>query len=92
MKQNRSSVMPSVRFLLKYVFRNRGLAILCTVCVVLNSLANIAAPYLLRPIINVYIRIHITTLAYSVLNKLLKFFIHILPCGVFLPFFFCKSP
>ena len=35
--------------------RQRVLATLCTVCVVLNSFANIAAPYLLRPIINVYI-------------------------------------
>ena len=55
MKKNNSSVWRAVRFLLKYVFRSRGLTTLCTVCVVLNSLANIAAPYLLRPIINVYI-------------------------------------
>ena len=51
-------VWPCVRFLLRYVFHNRGLAVLCTVCVVLNSLAGIAAPYLLRPIINDYIPNH----------------------------------
>ena len=55
MKKQKSSVWRAVRFLLNYVLRNRMLATLCTACVVLNSFANIAAPYLLRPIINVYI-------------------------------------
>ena len=52
------SAWPCVRFLLRYVFHNRGLAILCTVCVILNSIAGIAAPYLLKPIINDYIPNH----------------------------------
>ena len=55
MKQKNSSVWRAVKFLLGYVFQNRGLTILCVVCVILNSFANIAAPYLLRPIINDYI-------------------------------------
>ena len=52
------SAWPCVHFLLRYVFHNRGLAILCTVCVILNSIAGIAAPYLLKPIINDYIPNH----------------------------------
>ncbi|MBQ9269053.1 MAG: ABC transporter ATP-binding protein [Oscillospiraceae bacterium] len=55
MKQKNASVWKAVRFLLGYVLRNRALAVICTVCVVLNSLCGIAAPYLLRPIINDYI-------------------------------------
>jgi ATP-binding cassette subfamily B protein len=55
MKRNNSSVWRSVRFLLGYILRWRWLTGFCTLCVVFCAASNIAAPYLLKPIINTYI-------------------------------------
>lgn len=55
MKKPNGSVWNAVRFLLHYIARLKWLAALCTLCVVLCAASNIAAPYLLRPIINEYI-------------------------------------
>ena len=55
MKRKDSSVWNAVRFLLRYIVQCKWLTLLCTLCVLLGAGANIAAPYLLKPIINQYI-------------------------------------
>ena len=55
MDNQKSSILRTVRFLLRYMIRCRLLTLLCVLCVLLTSLSEIAAPYLLRPIINNYI-------------------------------------
>jgi ATP-binding cassette subfamily B protein len=55
METKNTSVRATIRFLLSYILRWRGLTLLCVLCVILNAVSNICAPYLLRPIINDYI-------------------------------------
>lgn len=55
METKSTSVSKTIRFLLSYIVRCRGLTLFCVLCVLLTAFSNIAAPYLLRPIINVYI-------------------------------------
>ncbi len=55
MKNSKTSIWDPVRFLLGYIRRSGWLTAFCVLCVILTSVSSIAAPYLLKPIVSVYI-------------------------------------